>query len=215
MWRDDLPRFQPSHCRPLTVFTRPLARLIEQFERLPGIGPRTAQRLALHLLRQPEEQSRAFADALLAARQQVGQCQRCGHLSADPICDICRNPERNTGVICVVADSRDLLALERTREFQGRYHVLGGLISPMDGVGPELLNVTPLVARINQEEISEVILALTPSVEGDTTSLYLARLLKPFCSVSRIAYGLPMGSELEYADEVTLSRALEGRRPVD
>ena len=115
----------------------------------------------------------------------------------------------------MVADSRDLLALERTREFQGRYHVLGGLISPMDGVGPELLNVTPLVARINREEITEVILALTPSVEGDTTSLYLARLLKPFCSVSRIAYGLPMGSELEYADEVTLSRALEGRRPVD
>lgn len=201
--------------RPLSGFTRPLARLIDQFERLPGIGPRTAQRLALHLLNQPEEQSRQFADALLAARSQVGQCQRCFHLSADPLCEICRNPERANGLICVVADSRDLLALERTREFHGSYHVLGGLISPMDGVGPELLNIRPLVQRLDQESITEVILALTPSVEGDTTSLYLARLLKPFCPVSRIAYGLPMGSELEYADEVTLSRALEGRRPVD
>jgi recombination protein RecR len=216
-----------------------LARLIDQFERLPGIGPRTAQRLALHLLRQPEEQIRAFADALLAARSQVGQCRCCFHLSAEPLCEICRNPERRNGQLCVVADSRDLLALERTREFQGRYHVLGGLISPMDGIGPEALHIQPLVRRVaaaggdaatdqaNDQSaaqatdqaldppISEVILALTPSVEGDTTSLYLARLLKPFTTVSRIAYGLPMGSELEYADEVTLARAFEGRRAVD
>ena len=205
-----------------------MARLIDQFERLPGIGPRTAQRLALHLLRQPEEQIHAFADALLAARSQVGQCQRCFHLSAEPLCEICRNPERSNGQLCVVADSRDLLALERTREFQGAYHVLGGLISPMDGVGPEALNIQPLVQRVAgmgssdaapagdvQEPISEVILALTPSVEGDTTSLYLARLIKPFTMVSRIAYGLPMGSELEYADEVTLARAFEGRRAVE
>jgi recombination protein RecR len=169
----------------------------------------------LHLLRQPEEQIRAFADALLAARSQVGQCRCCFHLSAEPLCDICRNEERNTGVICVVADSRDLLALERTHEFRGHYHVLGGLISPMDGVGPELLQIQPLVARVSRDNTSEVILALTPSVEGDTTSLYLARLLRPFTTVSRIAYGLPMGSELEYADEVTLARALEGRRPVE
>ena len=201
--------------RLLSGFTRPLARLIDQFERLPGIGPRTAQRLALHLLNQPEEQIRQFAEALTAARTQVGQCQRCFHLSADPLCEICRNPERNIGLICVVGDSRDLLALERTREFLGSYHVLGGLISPMDGVGPEMLNIKALIHRIDAEQIQEVILALTPSVEGDTTSLYLARLIKPFCAVSRIAYGLPVGSELEYADEVTLSRALEGRRPVD
>ena len=192
-----------------------MARLIDQFERLPGIGPRTAQRLALHLLNQPEEQIHQFADALLAARTQVGQCQTCFHLSADPQCEICRNPERTNGLLCVVADSRDLLAMERTREFRGRYHVLGGLISPMDGIGPELLQVTSLVERLDREAITEVILALTPSVEGDTTSLYLARLIKPFCQVSRIAYGLPMGSELEFADEVTLSRALEGRRPVE
>jgi recombination protein RecR len=220
-----------------------LARLIDQFERLPGIGPRTAQRLALHLLRQPEEQIRTFADALLAARSQVGQCRCCFHLSAEPLCEICRNPERRNGQLCVVADSRDLLALERTREFQGRYHVLGGLISPMDGIGPEALHIQPLVRRVAgagadaatdkatdratdqvtaqtsngalDPPISEVILALTPSVEGDTTSLYLARLLKPFTTVSRIAYGLPMGSELEYADEVTLARAFEGRRAVE
>jgi len=189
-------------------------------------------------LRQPEEQIRAFADALLAARSQVGQCRRCFHLSAEPLCEICRKPERANGQICVVADSRDLLAMERTREFKGSYHVLGGLISPMDGIGPELLQIQPLVQRVagvgeatggteaaasstDQQyslppvAISEVILALTPSVEGDTTSLYLARLLKPFTAVSRIAYGLPVGSELEYADEVTLARAFEGRRAVE
>jgi len=209
------PRFRSAVGSALSGFTRPLARLIDQFERLPGIGPRTAQRLALHLLRQPSEQIQAFADALLTAKSQVGQCQRCYHLSAEPLCEICRNEERNTGVLCVVADSRDLLALERTREFRGGYHVLGGLISPMDGVGPELLQIKPLVERVDRDGVSEVILALTPSVEGDTTSLYLARLLKPFTQVSRIAYGLPVGSELEYADEVTLARALEGRRRME
>ena len=167
------------------------------------------------MLRQPTEQIQAFADALLAARSQVGQCTRCFHLSADPLCEICRNESRQTGVLCVVADSRDLLALERTREFKGSYHVLCGLISPMDGVGPELLQIQPLVERVDRDGIEEVILALTPSVEGDTTSLYLARLLKPFTQVSRIAYGLPVGSELEYADEVTLARAFEGRRQVE
>ena len=186
--------------------------MIDQFERLPGIGPRTAQRLALHLLRQPEDQIRAFADALLAARSQVGQCQTCFHLSAEPLCDICRDGKRCDQLLCVVADSRDLLALERTREYKGRYHVLGGLISPMDGIGPDMLLIPSLIQRVDRDGISEVILALTPSVEGDTTSLYLARLLKPFTQVSRIAYGLPVGSELEYADEVTLTRALEGRR---
>jgi recombination protein RecR len=217
------PAYIPaSSSTALSGYTRPLARLIEQFERLPGIGPRTAQRLALHLLRQPEEQIRSFADALLAARSQVGQCRRCFHLSADPLCEICRNPQRRTGQICVVADSRDLLAMERTREFHGSYHVLGGLISPMDGIGPELLQIHPLqdppasdAAPLPDPPIEEVILALTPSVEGDTTSLYLARLLRPFTLVSRIAYGLPMGSELEYADDITLARAFEGRRVVE
>ena len=145
----------------------------------------------------------------------MGQCQRCFHLSAEHLCEICLNEERRNGQLCVVADSRDLLAMERSREFHGSYHVLGGLISPMDGIGPELLQIQPLVARVDREEIGEVILALTPSVEGDTTSLYLSRLLRPFTVVSRIAYGLPVGGELEYADEVTLARAFEGRRPVE
>ena len=145
----------------------------------------------------------------------MGQCQTCFHLSADPTCEICRDPERSNGQICVVADSRDLLALERTREYSGRYHVLGGLISPMDGIGPDLLQISSLMKRVAADNVEEVILALTPSVEGDPTSLYVARLLKPFTRVSRIAYGLPVGSELEYADDVTLSRALEGRRSID
>ena len=199
----------------MSGFTRPLARLIDQFEQLPGIGPRTAQRLALYLLRQPEETTKAFANALISAREQVGQCQTCFHLSAEPECDICKNSARNKSLLCVVADSRDLLALERTREYKGVYHVLGGLISPMDGIGPELLQISTLVNRVDSDETKEVILALTPSVEGDTTSLYLARLLRPFTKVSRIAYGLPVGSELEYADEVTLTRALEGRQAMD
>ncbi len=167
------------------------------------------------MLRQPEEHVRAFASALLEARSQVGQCKKCFHLSAEPICEICRNTSRNTDLLCVVADSRDLLALERTREFKGLYHVLEGLISPMDGIGPEMLQIKPLVERVSQNEIQEVILALTPSVEGDTTSLYLERLLNPFTKVSRIAYGLPVGSELEYADEITLTRALEGRQSIE
>ena len=209
-------RFPPVAACVLSGFTRPLARLIDQFERLPGIGPRTAQRLALHLLRQPTEQIQAFADALLAARSQVGQCQRCFHLSAEPLCEICRNEERRTGVLCVVADSRDLLALERTREFKGGYHVLGGLISPMDGVGPELLQVQPLVERVDRDGITEVILCTNPNTEGDVTAMYLARLLKPLgLRVTRIASGLPVGGDLEYADELTLGRALEGRRIIE
>ena len=142
----------------------------------------------------------------------MGQCQRCYHLSTDALCEICRDERRLSTQICVVADSRDLLALERSREFQGTYHVLGGLVSPMDGIVPEMLNVQSLIARISGGAVEEVILALTPSIEGDTTTLYLAGLIKPFCRVSRIAYGLPVGGELEFADDVTLARALEGRQ---
>ena len=199
----------------LSNFTRPLAHLIDQFEQLPGIGPRTAQRLALYLLRQPEEKVKVFSNALINARTKVGQCEKCFHLTAEKTCDICLNPKRNSALICVVADSRDLIALERTKEYKGLYHVIGGLISPMDGIGPEMLEISSLVKRVDKENIKEVILALTPSIEGDTTSLYVGRLLKPFAKVTRIAYGLPVGSELEYADDVTLSRALEGRRNLD
>lgn len=145
----------------------------------------------------------------------MGLCQVCFHLSAEPVCEICRNPQRDPQVICVVADSRDVIALEKTREYKGKYHVLGGVISPMDGIGPEQLTIQSLIKRVSQNPTQEVILALTPTVEGETTTLYLGGLLKPFTKVTRIAFGLPMGGDLEYADEVTLARALEGRRALD
>jgi recombination protein RecR len=166
-------------------------------------------------LQRPESEVQALAQALIEAKQQVGMCSVCFHLSAEPICDICRSPSRDSSVLCVVSDSRDVIALERTREYQGKYHVLGGLISPMDGIGPDQLNITPLVRRVSQQGIKEVIMAISPSVEGETTTLYVGQLVKPFTKVTRIAFGLPMGGDLEYADEVTLARALEGRRELD
>jgi recombination protein RecR len=190
-----------------SVYTRPLAKLVEQLQRLPGVGPKSAQRLALHIIKRPESEVLALAQALIEAKQQVGFCSICFHLSAEPTCDICRAPKRDDAVICVVAESRDVIALEKTREYLGKYHVLGGLISPMDGIGPEQLS--------SQPQVTEVILAINPSIEGETTTLYIGQLLKPFTKVTRIAFGLPMGGDLEYADEVTLARALEGRRELD
>jgi recombination protein RecR len=198
-----------------TVYTRPLARLIEQLQRLPGVGPKTAQRLALHLLKRPDAEVEALANALLEAKQQVGLCKVCFHLSAEPVCDICLTPSRDNGMICVVADSRDVIALEKTREYRGKYHVLGGLISPMEGIGPEQLNIHPLIKRASEPQVQEVIMAISPSIEGETTTLYLGQLLKPFSKVTRIAFGLPMGGDLEYADEITLAKALEGRRELE
>ena len=195
----------------MITFTKPLSKLIGHFEKFPGIGPRTAQRLALFILKQPESSIRDFSKALLEAHSNVGHCKKCFNLTSEEECEICRNTERNQKVICVVAETKDLLALERAREFRGIYHVIGGLISPMDSIGPELLEIRSLVERVSKTEVDEIILALTPSVEGDTTSLYIGKLLTPFTKVTRIAYGLPMGSELEYVDEVTLARALEGR----
>ncbi len=198
-------------------------------QRLPGVGPKSAQRLALHILKRPETEVEALAQALIDAKKQVGLCSVCFHLSAEPVCEICRNPSRDINTICVVADSRDVIALEKTREFKGKYHVLGGVISPMDGIGPDLggvispmdgigpeqLTVQALVRRVSQQKPQEVILAISPSVEGETTTLYIGQLLKPFTKVTRIAFGLPVGGDLEYADEVTLARALEGRRELD
>ena len=195
----------------MITYTKPLSKLIGHFEKFPGIGPRTAQRLALFILKQPESTIRDFSKALLEAHSNVGRCKKCFNLTSEDECEICKNTERNQKLICVVAETKDLLALERAREFKGVYHVIGGLISPMDSVGPELLEIRSLVERVSKSEIDEIILALTPSGEGDTTSLYIGKLLSPFTKVTRIAYGLPMGSELEYVDEVTLARALEGR----
>jgi recombination protein RecR len=198
-----------------TVYARPLARLIEQLQRLPGIGPKSAQRLALHILKRPETEIQALAQALVEAKQQIGLCSVCFHLSAEPVCEICRTETRDRNTLCVVADSRDVIAIEKTREYRGKYHVLGGLISPMDGIGPDQLYIHQLVRRVSQEKIQEVILAISPSIEGETTTLYVGQLLKPFTKVTRIAFGLPMGGDLEYADEVTLARALEGRRELE
>ncbi len=198
-----------------TVYTRPLARLIEQLQRLPGVGPKTAQRLALHIIKRSDAEVRELAQTLLDAKKQVGLCQVCYHLSAEPVCEICRHPQRDNTTLCVVSDSRDVVAIEKTREYRGKYHVLGGIISPMDGIGPEQLTIQSLVQRVSQGEVQEVIIAISPSVEGETTTLYLGQLLKPFTRVTRIAFGLPMGGDLEYADEVTLARALEGRQEID
>lgn len=182
---------------------------------MPGVGPKTAQRLALHIIKRSPEEVETLAQALVEAKKQVGLCQVCFHLAAEPVCDICRNSNRDNSMLCVVEDSRDVIALEKTREYSGKYHVLGGIISPMDGIGPDQLNIHPLVRRVSQQKIKEVILAISPSVEGETTTLYVGQLLKPFTKVTRIAFGLPMGGDLEYADEVTLARALEGRRELD
>jgi len=197
------------------MYTRPLAHLIEQLQRLPGIGPKSAQRLAMHLLKRPDTEVEALANALITAKQQVGYCSICAHLSAEPICEICSNPSRDDSTICVVSDSRDLIALEKTREYRGKYHVLGGLISPMDGISPEQLNIQSLVRRVSTGKVKEVIMAISPSVEGETTTLYVGSLVRSFTRVTRIAFGIPMGGDLEYADEVTLAKALEGRRDLD
>ncbi|HAE05516.1 MAG TPA: recombination protein RecR [Richelia sp.] len=199
----------------MTVYARPLARLIEQLQRLPGIGPKTAQRLALHVIKRSGDEVQDLAQALINAKKQVGLCRECFHLSADPICEICSNPKRDIKTLCIVADSRDVIALEKTREYKGKYHVLGGVMSPIDGVGAEQLNIEALVRRVSQQQPQEVIVAISPSMEGETTTLYLGQLLKPFTKVTRIAFGLPVGGDLEYADEVTLVKALEGRQEFD
>ena len=193
-------------------YTKPLAKLIEYFQKLPSIGPKTAQRLALHVIKMPENEVKNFAEALIEAKTTISYCNICFNMSSSNPCEICSNPARNKNIVCVVAETKDLMAIEKTNEYNGTYHVLQGLISPIDGIGPDDIRIKELLYRVNQNDIKEVILALNPSVEGEATSLYLNKLLKPFnIKITRIAFGLPMGSELEYADEMTLTRALEGR----
>ena len=190
----------------------PLTKLIEQFERLPGIGKKTAQRLALYVLDLPGSEAEAFANAIIEAKQKIHKCAVCCNLTDEELCPICSNEARDKSVICVVAEPKDVIALERTREFNAVYHVLHGCISPMDGIGPEQLCVKELLARINSGGVSEVIMATNPTVEGEATAMYLSRLIKPLgVRVTRLAYGIPVGGDLEYADEVTLKRALDGR----
>lgn len=190
----------------------PLTKLTECFARLPGIGRKSAQRLAFHILRMPEEEAKAFANAILEAREKIGYCEICKNITDTPRCAICSDETRDKSTVCVVEDPRDVIAIERTKEYHGLYHVLGGLISPMDGVGPENLFIKELLARLGDGTVKEVIMATNPTVEGEATAMYLSRLIKPMgIKVSRLAYGIPVGGNLEYADEVTLYRAIEGR----
>ncbi len=199
----------------MKFFAPPVERLIEEFARLPGIGQKTAQRLAFHVLDMSKEDAQRFADAIVQAKSTVFTCKVCQNLTDSEICPICSNPNRDPGVICVVADPRDVLAFERTREYNGLYHVLHGVISPMNHIGPDDIRIRELLQRVADTDVREVIIATNPDTEGEATAMYLARLLKPFgVAVTRLAYGIPVGGHLEYIDEVTLMRALEGRREI-
>ena len=191
----------------------PVARLVEEFHKLPGIGPKTAQRLTYYLIRMPEEESRALAEAILAVKERIILCSRCYNITESNPCAICDNANRDQTSICVVEEALDVLALERTRSYRGLYHVLHGVISPMNGIGPDDLKIQPLLDRLRSGEVQEVILATNPNLEGEATSMYIQRLISPLgVKVTRPARGLPVGGDLEYADEVTLARAIEGRQ---
>lgn len=190
----------------------PLSKLIEQFERLPGIGSKTAQRLAYFVLNMPKEQATEFSNAIIDAHEKIRYCDVCCNFSDQELCPVCRSHNRDTSVICVVETPRDAIALENTHEYAGVYHVLHGAISPLNGVGPDQLCIKQLLSRLSDDTVKEVIMATNPTVEGEATAMYLSRLLKPMgIKVTRLAYGIPVGGDLEYADEVTLARALEGR----
>jgi recombination protein RecR len=199
----------------LAYYPEPVARLIEALQRLPGIGPKTAQRLTFFLLKRPFDEVRELSEALVAVKERIVQCRTCFNVTDEDPCRICADPARDTGLLCIVEEPNDMLAMERTGEFRGRYHVLGGALSPLDGIGPDDLKVRELLARLDAGQTREVILATNPNVEGEATALYLAKLLRPLgVRITRIARGLPVGGDLEYADQVTLSKALEGRREI-
>lgn len=190
----------------------PLSRLVEQFERLPGIGYKSAQRLAYYILGLSNEEVKQLSDSILEAHDKIHTCRICCNLTDQELCSICRNPARDHSTICVVENPRDVVALERTRDYNGSYHVLHGVISPLNGIGPDQLRIKELLSRVQEDIVKEVIMATNPTVEGEATAMYISRLLKPLgIRVTRLAYGIPVGGDLEYADEVTLSRALEGR----
>lgn len=194
-------------------YTRPLAILIDELSKLPGIGPKTAQRLALYILNISREEAGILAQSIINAKEQIRRCQICHNLTDQDTCEICRDKTRQKDIICVVETARDLMALEKTGGFKGLYHVLEGVISPLDGVEPEQLTIDHLISRLKTEQIREVILATNPNIEGEVTASYIARLIKPLgIKITRIAYGIPIGGDLEYADEVTLTQALMGRQ---
>jgi recombination protein RecR len=197
-------------------FEGPVQSLVDELGRLPGIGPKSAQRIAFFLLKSAPDDAKRLARAIVEAKERVSWCRRCFNFAEGELCVYCRDERRDSALLCVVEEPRDIVAVERTQEYRGRYHVLLGAISPIEGIGPEQLKIKELLARVNDEGVQEVILATNPNIEGEATAMYLARLLKPLgLRVTRIASGLPVGGDLEYADEVTLGRALEGRREVD
>ena len=197
------------------IYPKSIAALIEQFQKFPSVGPKSAQRMAFYLLRMPMVDVENFAKAMIEAKKNTHACEICFNLSSQSPCEICSSPQRDRSVICVVAETKDLIAIEKTNEYKGLYHVLQGLISPMDGVGADDIRIKELLNRLTDEGVKEVILALSPSVAGEATSLYLTKLIKPFgIKVSRIAFGLPVGADLEYADEITIAKALEGRHEI-
>jgi len=196
-------------------YPRSIAKLVGELNKLPGIGPKTAQRLAFHILNGPLEEAERLARAILDARKNIKYCSVCSNLTDSDPCRICSNPNRDRSIICVVEDPRDVVAIERTREFRGLYHVLRGVISPMEGIGPDDLTINVLFDRLQDDEVKELIIATNPSIEGEATAMYISRLAKPLgVKVTRIAHGIPVGGDLEYADEITLARAFEGRREI-
>ena len=195
------------------IYPKSIAALIEHFQKFPSVGPKSAQRMAFYLLRMPMSEVEKFAQSMIDAKQNTKTCEICFNLSATSPCEICSSSTRDKSTICVVAETKDLIAIEKTNEYKGLYHVLQGLISPMDGIGADDIRIKELLNRLTDDKIKEVILALSPSVEGEATSLYLNKLIKPFgIKISRIAFGLPVGADLEYADEITIAKAIEGRR---
>ena len=195
------------------IYPKSIASLIEHFQKFPSVGPKSAQRMAFYLLRMPKSEVEKFAQSMLDAKENTKTCEICFNLSSTSPCEICTSPQRDKSTICVVAETKDLIAIEKTNEYKGLYHVLQGLISPMDGIGADDIRIKELLNRLTDENVKEVILALSPSVEGEATSLYLNKLIKPFgIKISQIAFGLPVGADLEYADEITIAKAIEGRR---
>jgi recombination protein RecR len=198
------------------LYAAPVQELIDELGRLPGIGPKSAQRIAFHLLKLPARDANRLAAAITRMKDEVGFCERCWNIAQGELCEICADSRRDETQLCVVEEPRDVVAIERTQEFRGRYHVLQGAINPIEGVGPDQLRIAELLARLGAEPVAEVILCTNPNIEGEATAMYLARLLQPLgIPVTRIASGLPVGGDLEYADELTLGRALEGRRSLD
>ena len=196
----------------MSEYILPLERLVEQFGKLPGVGRKTATRYALAILDLDREKAEELADAIIDAKRRIKRCRICNNICEGDVCDVCMDENREP-IICVVEDARAVMSIERVRDYRGKYHVLGGVISPVNGVGPDQLKIKELLARVNNEAIKEIIIATNPTIEGEATAMYLTRLLKPFdIKISRLAYGIPVGAELEYADEVTLFRAIDGRR---